>query len=113
MGFKVNSNNEIKSGNFAKVETKAEFLGGDDVTVQTGEVTAIANNRITLDSTGDISYGYTDDVVIYKYNADDSEYNVDGNTSDIEASTADTDGSTVAMFDIEGEDGVYDVIVIL
>ena len=113
MGFKVNSNNEIKSGNFAKVETKAEFLGGDDVTVQTGEVTTIANNRITLDSDEETSYGYTDDVVIYKYNADDSEYNVDGNTSDIEASAADTDGSTVAMFDIEGEDGVYDVIVIL
>ena len=52
------------------------------------------------------SYGYTNDVVIYKYDADDNKYKADGDTSDIET------GKTVAMFDIDGEDSVYDVVVI-
>lgn len=106
MGFKVSSNNEIKTGNYAKVETKTDFLGGDDVISQTGAVASIANGRVTI---GADSYAYTDSVVIYKYDADDKIYKTDGSISDIT-----TDGkTTVAMFDITGEDSVYDVIVIL
>ena len=106
MGFKVSSNNEIKTGNYAKVETKTDFLGGDDVISQTGAVTSIANGRVTIDKD---SYAYTDSVVIYKYDADDKIYKTDGSISDIT-----TDGkTTVAMFDVTGEDSVYDVIVIL
>ena len=90
----------------AKVETGVEAtLGGDDVTAQTGKVTAIANGRITMDAG---SYAYTDSVVIYKYDADDKIYKADGSISDIT-----TNETTVAMFDVTGEDSVYDVIVIL
>ena len=106
MGFKVSSNNEIKSGNYAKVVTKDKFLGGDDVLAKTGKVDKIENGRITLKDSDAGSYGYTNDVVIYKYDADDNKYKADGDTSDIET------GKTVAMFDIDGEDSVYDVVVI-
>ena len=105
MGFKVSSNNEIKTGNYAKVETATDFLGGDDVIGQTGAVASIANGRVTI---GEDSYAYTDSVVIYKYDADDKIYKADGSISDIT-----TNETTVAMFDITGEDSVYDVIVIL
>ena len=106
MGFKVSSNNEIKSGNYAKVVTEDKFLGGDDVLAKTGKVDKIENGRITLKDSDAGSYGYTNDVVIYKYDADDNKYKADGDTSDIET------GKTVAMFDIDGEDSVYDVVVI-
>ncbi|MEI3501327.1 MAG: hypothetical protein V8Q39_07590 [Anaerovoracaceae bacterium] len=84
MGFKVSSNNEIKSGNYAKVVTEDKFLGGDDVLAKTGKVDKIENGRITLKDSDAGSYGYTNDVVIYKYDADDNKYKADGDTSDIE-----------------------------
>ncbi|MEI3500904.1 MAG: hypothetical protein V8Q39_05315 [Anaerovoracaceae bacterium] len=57
------------------------------------------------------SYGYTNDVVIYKYDADDNKYKADGDISDIKTDEEGTE-MTVAMFDIDGEDSVYDVVVI-
>ena len=108
IGFKVSSNNEIKDGKVAEVVSGIEgTLGGDDVLLQSGKVTAIANGRITIDGE---SYAYTDDVVIYKYDADDEIYKTDGSTSDIVIS--DDVDTYVDMFDITGEDSVYDVIVI-
>ena len=109
IGFKVNSDNEIKSGNFEAISAdKADFLGGDDVKYVSGEVKSIENSRVEI---GDNTYGYTDNVVVYKYDADDAEFKADASTSDIVVEADKKD--TVAMFDIEGEDGVYDVIVIM
>lgn len=103
IGFKVSSDNEIKSGKFEAVATKADFLGGDDVQKASGAVVKIENSRITI---GTASYAYTSDVVVFDNDNDDNKYTADGSTSDIEA------GYTVAMYDIDGEDGVYDIIVI-
>ena len=109
IAFKVSSNNEIKAGNFKAIEEDTPaLLGGDDVKYVSGVVSSIENGRVTIDKK---SYGYTDNVVVYKYNADDAEFKADASTSDIVVEADKKD--TVAMFDIEGEDGVYDVIVIM
>ena len=88
-------------------------LGGDKVLKQEGEVSNIENGRITLKANTSTSYGFSKDVVVYKL--DGEEYKTDGDISDILEPTTNpaVAGSTIAMFDIEGEDGVYDVIVIL
>ena len=105
MGFKVSSNNELKTNNFKAITAnETDFLGGDDVKMVSGAVDTIENSRVKI---SDKTYGYTDSVVVYKYDADDAEFQADASTSDIEQ------GNTVAMFDIDGEDGVYDVIVIM
>lgn len=114
IGFKYSSNNEIKSVNVVKVDTGVETtLGGDKVLKQEGEVSNIENGRITLKANTSTSYGFSKDVVVYKL--DGEEYKTDGDISDILEPTTNpaVAGSTIAMFDIEGEDGVYDVIVIL
>ena len=103
IGFKVSSNNEIKSGNFKVVADEKNFLGGDDVLAKSGIVAKIENGRITIPSG---SYAYTNNVVVFDNDNDDNEYKADASTSDIEV------GDTVAMYDIDGEDGVYDIIVI-
>lgn len=106
MGFKVSSNNELKANNFEAVPAGStkDFLNGDDVMSISGQIVSIENSRVKI---GTSTYGYTDNVVVYKYDKDDAEFQADGSTSDLE------EGNTVAMFDIEGEDGVYDVIVIM
>ena len=114
IGFKLSSNNEIKLNNVVEVDTGVETtLGGDKVLKQEGEVSIIENGRITLETDTSTSYGFSKDVVVYKL--DGEEYKTDGDISDILEPTTDpvVAGSTIAMFDIEGEDGVYDVIVIL
>ena len=116
--FKLSGNNEIKGtaagnnwdvvpayGNIAK-----DFLGGDDVKGVNGKVAKINNDRVTFTGSED-TYGYSSNVVVYKYNTDDSEYKADASTSDIVTDKGASNDS-IAMFDID-EDGVFDIIVIL
>ena len=116
--FKLSGNNEIKGtaagnnwavvpadGNIAK-----DFLGGDDVKGVNGKVAKINNDRVTFTGSKD-TYGYSSNVVVYKYNTDDSEYKADASTSDIVTDKGASNDS-IAMFDID-EDGVFDIIVIL
>ena len=105
LGFKLSSNNEIKSGKIAKVVTGIEAtLGGDDVLAKAGTVSANENGRLTLTGADNGSYAFKD-AIVYKYNATKKAYEVDEDTAVVESS------DKVAIFDIEGEDKVYDVIV--
>ena len=105
LGFKLSSNNEIKSGKIAKVVTGVEAtLGGDDVLAEAGTVDKNENGRLTLTGADAGSYAFKD-AIVYKYNADKDAYEVDEDTAVVEK------GDKVAIFDIEGEDKVYDVIV--
>ena len=105
LGFKLSSNNEIESGKIAKVVTGVEAtLGGDDVLAEAGTVDKNENGRLTLTGADAGSYAFKD-AIVYKYNADKDAYEVDEDTAVVEK------GDKVAIFDIEGEDKVYDVIV--